>query len=95
MWEVRTDPAGLARAQEDAKARRLWTRPDRVETRSIWAVDRAGITYDVTIERITGQVRRQARWPKPGVPAITGAVPDALDKLVTALLGVPMPARAH
>lgn len=98
MWEVRGDPAdaaGFARAEADARARRLYTRPDRVETRSIWAVDRAGITYDVTIERVTGEVRRQARWPKPGVPAITGAVPDALDKLVTALLGVEMPARSR
>ena len=98
MWEVHGDPAdaaGLARAEADAKARRLYTRPDRIEVRSMWAVDRAGISYDVTMTRGTGEVRRQARWPKPGTPAITGAIPDALDKLVTALLGVEIPARSR
>lgn len=98
MWQVRTGPPGGGdheKAVEDAGNRRLYAHPDRVEVRSIWAVDRAGISYDATVERGAGEVRRTARWPKPGSLAVTGAVPDALDRLVTTLLGVQMPARSR
>jgi hypothetical protein len=96
MWEVRTGPPGAPdhdRAQAMADERRLREHPDRVETRSIWAVDRGGISYDVTLERESGDLRRLVTYPKPGVPGFTGIIPAALDRLVTALLGVELAAR--
>lgn len=98
MWEVRGDPAdtaALARAEAMAGERRLYQHPGRVEVRSMWAVDRGGASYDATVERGTGGMRRHVSYPKPGVPGFTGIIPDALDKLVTALLGVEMPARSR
>ena len=96
MWEVRTGLPGTEdhdRAEAMAHERRLYTHPDRVETRSIWAVDRGGASYDVTLERESGEVRRLVTYPKPGAPGFQGVVPDALDRLVTALLGVELAAR--
>jgi hypothetical protein len=69
---------------------------ERVEARAIWAVDRAGITYSVMQVRGEDEVQRAVSYPKAGQPALektSGTVPDALDKLVTAFLGVPLPAR--
>lgn len=98
MWEVRTGPPGGEdhdQAAAMAGERRLWQHPDRVEVRAIWAVDRGGVTYDVTLERKTGDVRRQVVYPKPGAPGFSGLIPEALDKIVTTLLGVQMPSRAR
>jgi hypothetical protein len=67
--------------------------PDRVEARSMWAVDRAGTTYTAYQARGSDEVVRAVSYPKPGQPSWTGAVPAALDRLVTALLGVMMPDR--
>jgi hypothetical protein len=67
--------------------------PDRVEARSIWAVDRAGTTYTAHQARGSAEVVRAVSYPKPGQPSWTGEVPAALDRLVTALLGVTMPER--
>lgn len=96
MWEVRTGLPGAEdhdQAQAMAHERRLYQHPDRIEVRSIWAVDRYGISYDATLERETGEMRRLVTYPKPGVPGFSGIIPDALDKLVTVLLGVGLPAR--
>lgn len=68
--------------------------PDRVEARSIWAVDRAGITYSAFQTRGSDEVQRSVWYPKAGQP-FTGRVPDALDKLVTAFLGVTLPTRGR
>jgi hypothetical protein len=66
--------------------------PDRVEARSMWAVDRAGITYTAIQARGEDEVKRSVSYPKPG-EGFTGTVPRALDKLVTAFLGVTLPDR--
>lgn len=75
-------------------ARQLHVHPDRVECRCMYGVDRAGITYSATRARGEPQVRRSVSYPKPGSPGFTGIIPSALDRLVTALLGVELPARA-
>jgi hypothetical protein len=58
MWEVRTPEGGegLAEAEAAADARELYAHPGRVEVRSMWAVDRAGITYNAVLDRATGAV---------------------------------------
>lgn len=96
MWQVsgaEGDTAALAEAEAAARARRLHAHPGRVEVRSMWAVDRGGASYDVTLARVTGEVRRSVSYPKPGVPGMTGTIPDALDKLVTVLTGAELAAR--
>lgn len=65
---------------------------DRVETRSIYAVDRAGITYTALQAWGSAEVQRDVSYPKAGQPA-GGAVPAALDRLVKAFLGVSLPDR--
>ncbi len=98
MWEVDAGRPGSARfagARAAARARELSRHPDRVEVRSMWAVDRAGISYDATLARGASEARRSASYPKPGVPGYVGVIPEALDRLVTALLGVSLPARAR
>jgi hypothetical protein len=64
---------------------------DRVEARNLHAVDRAGITY-AAIRQRGGGVQTGVSYPKAAVP-FTGAIPRALDKLVTALLAVDLPER--
>jgi hypothetical protein len=99
MW-MATAPAGTPEAEDltrRAKAAewRVSTMPDRVEARSIWAVDRAGITYTALQVRGSDEIRRAVSYPKAGEEGFTGAVPAALDKLVTAFLGVTLPARGR
>lgn len=65
-----------------------------MESRCFYAVDRAGITYSAMQARGETEVKRSAHYPKPGRPGISGIIPDALDKLVTALLGVQIPVRS-
>jgi hypothetical protein len=67
---------------------------DRVEARSIWAVDRAGTAFTAVQARGSDEVRRALVYPMAGRPA-AGEVPAALDRLVTALLGVTMPDRTR
>src|SRR5580765_4334 len=48
VWSVEGGAPGTAERSElvsDSRAHRLHLRPDKVEARSAWAVDRAGITY--------------------------------------------------
>jgi hypothetical protein len=44
------------------------------------------------VARLTGEVRRQVIYPNPGRPGFVGIVPAALDRMVTALLGVELAA---
>jgi hypothetical protein len=60
----------------------------------IWCVDRAGINYSVMQRGGEPGVMRDVTYPKPGnLARSSGAVPEALDKLVTVFLGVTLPAR--
>ena len=94
-WRAQSVP-GTERHSELAAAsmrHELHKHPDRVEARTLCAVDRAGITY--MAEQIRGghEVSRTVSYPKPGRPAVSGTVFEALDRLVTTLLGVELPAR--
>ena len=77
-----------------SKAKRLDSHPDRVESRCMYAVDRAGTTYSAMLVRGDGEVKRSVSYRKPGRPDFSGIIPNALDRLVTSLLGVDLPARA-
>lgn len=91
--------AGTA-AEQDllARARAVGGRAsklaERVEARSIWAVDRAGTAFTAVQARGSDEVRRALVCPMAGRPT-AGEVPAALDRLVTALLGVTMPDRTR
>ena len=58
----------------------------------MWAVDRAGITYEAFQVRGSAEVKTAVSYPQPG-QGYTGTIPRALDKLVTAFLGVDLPER--
>jgi hypothetical protein len=98
-WKVELDqpssPAALAKARRlhaQSLAHTLHTRPDRIEARMFYAVDRAGWTYQAELKR--GQLRAdRMAMPPGGDPTITGAVVDALDLMVATLLGVTLPPR--
>jgi hypothetical protein len=77
-----------------SRARRLHVHPDRVESRCMYGVDRAGTTYSAMLARGEALVRRQVSYRKPGRPDFSGIIPNALDRLVMALLGVDLPVRA-
>jgi hypothetical protein len=97
-WAVDAGMPGTERRSEVSAAsmgRKLHEHPDRVESRCVYAVDRAGTTYSVIQGRGQDEIRRHVAYRKPGRPEVSGIIPDALDKLVTALLGVEMPARAR
>lgn len=90
-WRVATSPPGspgYAEAERLARAHRLREHPDKVEERTIWAVDRAGITYGAVLERGASQARGQVSYPGPGRKGITGTIPEALERIVAAVLGV-------
>jgi hypothetical protein len=93
-WTVRQPEAGTALRSEvmaDAMAHRLHTRPDRVEARTMWAVDRAGNVYGAIKRRdIDDAPKTTVAYAKAG-RRIGGEVPDALGRMVTALLAVTMP----
>lgn len=94
LWMARTTP-GTAEHSEMAVAARkheIHKQPGRIEARSMWAVDRAGITYCAEQQRGDG-VQSHVMYPKPGGPRVTGAIPAALDRIVTAMLGVTLPER--
>jgi hypothetical protein len=97
-WVVDAGKPGTERRSEvsaEAMAKRLDVHPDRVESRCMYAVDRAGATYSVTQAKGDPEVKRSVSYRKPGSPDFTGIIPNALDRLVTALLGVEMPARSR
>ena len=87
------DDAALRKMVEDGNARRVHERPDRVEVRQIWAVDRARTTYMASQERGSGEVLTDIRRPEPGMDH-TGDIFEGLDRLVSAFLGVTLPARS-
>jgi hypothetical protein len=98
IW-MASAPTGTAAAEDLVKRARaaggrVSTMPERVEARSIWAVDRAGISYTAFQVRGSDEVKRSVSCPKAGQP-FTGAVPRALDRLVTAFLGVTLPDRGR
>jgi hypothetical protein len=112
-WEVLHEGLDLAHSEADrAKVReahelaldhRLVTHPQRVEVRMMYAVDRAGITYQAIVRR--GQPRAETLVAFPGGRAVldgqpvsdemepTGAVLDALDQMVATLTGIPARSR--
>jgi hypothetical protein len=88
----RTDDAeGIARAKADARAHRIHERPDRVEARLLWAVDRAGTVYAAMLRRgIDSEPRTQVEYPGAG-RTIKGDIPAALERIVSAVLAVTLP----
>jgi hypothetical protein len=96
-WAVTGGRPGSKREREvtaASKARRLHVHPDRVESRCMYAVDRAGNTYAAMQARGEAEVRQSVSYRKPGRPDFDGIIPDALDRLVMAVLGVDLPSRA-
>ena len=93
-WTVAAIPgtAEAAGVERAARQHRLHEHPARIEVRGIWAVDRAGITYMAEQRRGEPAVRRDVSYPEPG-QGYSGTIPEALDLLVTAFLGVTPPAR--
>jgi hypothetical protein len=95
-WEVDGGRPGTAQRSEamaEQHAGRLHLHPGRREIRSLYAVDRAGITYAAVQRRGEEEVRRSVVYPKPGGDSFTGTIPSALDRIVTGMLGVSMPPR--
>lgn len=94
--QARTGTPEAAECLAAARARRLASHPDRIEIRTVWAVDRAGISYDAMQERGSDEVTSRVVYPSPGSPeGFAGTVFEALDDLVTALLGVTVPDRGE
>lgn len=97
IYMVRTEPGASAetrrRNDADHRAHRLHTRPDAVEMRALFAVDRGGVSYQATVERGTGKRESCVWFPKPGGPGFTGDIPESLDKIVQAMTGVTLPER--
>jgi hypothetical protein len=96
-WRVEL-PGQAARAEIEALERasgehRLHEHPARIEERDIVAVDRAGTTFMVSWARGEAEPHREVVVRRLATEGMSGAVPDALDRMVTALLGVPLPVR--
>jgi hypothetical protein len=91
-WQLTTERDASAaerrRNHEDSTEHRIHARPDRVEIRTMSAVDRAGITYMAAQRRDDGEVTSVVLPKRIGESRAQGSVPGALDKLVTAFLGV-------
>jgi hypothetical protein len=87
------DDAAVRKMIEDGNARRVSQRPDRIEVRQIWAVDRTRTTYMASQERGSSDVQTDVRRPEPGMDHV-GANFAALDRLVSAFLGVTLPGRS-
>lgn len=94
-WIVAEPAPGTAERSEvmaDQLAHRLHQRADRQEARSMWAVDRAGIIYGAVQRRdIDAEPHKQLTYPGPGRRP-SGTIPEALQRLVTATLGMGAPA---
>jgi hypothetical protein len=96
-WSVEGGAPGTAERSElvsDSRAHRLHLRPDKVEARSAWAVDRAGITYGAMLTRGEREAKLQVHYPKAGRSTITGSVPESLGRIVAGVLGVTFAGRA-
>jgi hypothetical protein len=98
IWMV-SAPEGTAEADDllrraEAAGGRVSQMPERVEARSMWAVDRAGTTYSAVRARGSDEVKRGLIYTKPGRSS-AGTIPAALDRMVTAFLGVSMPDRTR
>lgn len=96
-WEIQQTPevseADWEQARADALAHRIHARPDRVEIRFMQAVDRAGTTYWVSVIRGQAGVRRFITYHGPERFDAMGASVDALDRILSGLLGVTLPKR--
>jgi hypothetical protein len=78
----------------------LYRHPARIELRFMYAVDRAGITYSVQQPRDPANdemPHETVSYPRPGPDGyqVAGAIPEALDAIVSALLGVSLAPRAE
>lgn len=82
--------AELAAASADGS---IEDRPDRIEIRSVVAVDRNIVTYNVKQARDGGAMRKATSRPGDGTEGHRGTVVNALDLMVRDLLGVPVPGR--
>jgi hypothetical protein len=89
----RTSTSHTSRAASAASSP-LVGRPDRREVRAITAIDRTGLLYDVKLTRDTSALRKDVFPPDP-VNGHVGTIVNALDLLITALLGVSMTERRH
>lgn len=93
MWMAtgERDSAKAAEHQAAAEAHLLHLHPDRVEARAMWAVDRAGTTYGVVLRRdLDRKPQTLVSYPGPQ-REIQGSLPRALERIVSAVLGVTMP----
>jgi hypothetical protein len=97
-WTVMQPEAGTAQRSEvmaDAMAHRVHTRPDRVEARTMWAVDRAGIVYGALQRRDVDKAPMvTVTYPKPGMP-YAGDIPEALGRMVAAMIPETLPDRGR
>jgi hypothetical protein len=84
----------FAQIVRDVNAGAAASRPDRREIRGITAIDRTVLIYDVKLTRDTGGLRKEVFPPDP-VNGHAGTIVNALDLLISALLGVSMPERRH
>jgi hypothetical protein len=89
-WTVESKPGAgdEEEVKRESRAKRLHLHPRRVEERSMWAVDRAGILYGAMLARGGAPARVQVDYPKPGGRLITGTIPEALERIVASVLGV-------
>lgn len=81
------DPDQWARDAADSKAHRLHLRPDRYEERFMHIVDRSGAMHVVMLKRGDAVCRSAANAD------MRGAIPEALDAILVAMLGVTLPQR--
>ena len=95
VHSVRGDDARLSGHAAEARAHRLDRHPERREARSVYAVDRVGITYTRTLFRDGGEPAGGVEYPRPGKLRTTGSVMRSLDGLVQGMLGVAMPERPY
>lgn len=87
-WSV-SYPQDAPDGQSASEARRLDTHPHRVEQRGLNAVDRAGIRYRAVLP-FGGEIATQIRYPGRSGD-LTGTVYEALDSMMTTVLGVELP----
>jgi hypothetical protein len=86
--------ARFAELARDSASGAAESRADGREVRVTTAVDRLGFIYDVKVDRATGRLSRGVHAPDPQ-HGHAGTIVNALDMLVHAMLGVPMPERRH
>lgn len=97
-WEIQTPEDATAmqwrRDEQDARRHRISQRGDRVEIRSLEAVDRGGVQYTASVSRDGRPCHPDSvMFPRPGGAVHTGTMSEALDRIVRGLLGVGIPER--